>query len=128
MLRKEIPSHIVYEDGHSLAFLDINPRSPGHTVIIPKFHAPTLADLPEEEVGPLFLSVRKMAMLLKDKLSADGLTFGINQGEVSGQTVQHLHVHIMPRFEGDGGGSIHSVVDNPPELSLQEMVEKLLSH
>lgn len=122
---KGIPAHVVYEDAHALAFLDIHPKAPGHTVVIPKVHAATLMDLPESEIAPVFRAVQKVAVRLRNVLGVDGLTIGINQGEVSGQTVPHLHVHVLPRFHGDRGQSIHSVVDNPPEESLDNLAKKI---
>ena len=143
----EIPSYKIYEDNLVMAFLDIHPRAPGHTVVIPKGHYPTLFELParapghaviiprahyetllgvpDGEIGPLWIVVKKVAAHIKEALKTDGFTIGMNHGAVSGQTVPHLHVHIMPRFEGDGGKSIHSVVHNPGEIPLEEMVEKL---
>ena len=123
--RHEILAEIVAEDAHTLAFLDIHPQAPGHTVVIPKFHAPALADLPPAEVGPLFLTVQALADLLISALKSDGLTIGINQGLVSGQTVPHLHIHLFPRFLGDGGKSVHSVVNNPPQEDLKSIAEKI---
>lgn len=121
----EIPAEIVGEDDRALAFLDIHPQAPGHTMVIPKVHAAKLADLPLDEVGPLFKMVRDIARELEHALAADGMTIGVNQGEVSGQTVPHLHIHLFPRFKGDGGKSVHSVVQNPPRESLQEIGEKI---
>lgn len=124
---KEIPAEVIFEDTHALAFLDIMPKAPGHTMVIPKVHARNILDLPEAEIGPLFAAVRKIAERLTRSLKADGLTIGINQGEASGQTVEHLHIHLLPRFKGDRGGSIHSVVSNPPEDSLAEIAKRLRS-
>ena len=121
----EIPSYKIYEDNLVMAFLDIHPRAPGHTVVIPKGHYPTLFELPAECVVPLWSAVKNIAGKAKEALKTDGFTIGMNHGAVSGQTVPPLHVHIMPRFEGDGGKSIHSVVHNPGEIPLEEMVEKL---
>src|SRR3989344_853225 len=119
--KKENPSEMVYEDDRVFAILDIHPRSPGHTMIIPKLHAVTLLDLPEEEVGPLFSVVRLVTAKLEKALRPQGFTIGINHGEASGQAVKHLHVHIIPRFQGDGGGSVHSVVSNQSGYSLEEV-------
>ncbi len=122
---KKIPSQIVYEDDDAVAFLDIMPRAPGHTVVIPKHHAPTLAALPDAEVGPLFAAVKRVARLLAERLSPDGITIGINQGRASGQEVDHLHVHLIPRRTGDGGGSVQSVVNAKSFASLEEMRKKI---
>lgn len=121
----EIPSHKVYEDDRTFAFLDINPRSPGHTMVISKHHAPTIIELPEKEVEPLFLTVQKVAAMVKKALEPDGFTMGINHGSVSGQTVDHLHVHIIPRWHTDNGHSIHSVVNNPPDEDLASIAKKI---
>lgn len=121
----EIPSEVVYEDPHTLAFLDIHPRAPGHTVVISKFHSKGLIDLPDEEGDRLWRSVRRVTQAVEGALEADGFTIGINHGSVSGQTVDHLHVHILPRFVGDGGSSIHSVVSNPPTETLKEIGDKI---
>lgn len=120
-----IPAQAVYEDAHALAFLDIAPRAPGHTVVIPKVHAPTLAELPDVEVAPLFAAVKKVAALLSRELRCDGITIGINQGRASGQVVDHLHVHLVPRWHNDGGGAVQSVVDNKPEETLEEILKKI---
>ncbi len=111
--KKEISAEVVYEDEAAMAILDIHPRAPGHAFVIPKAHAANLTELPDELIEPLFKAVKKVATLLKDKVKADGITVGINQGRASGQEVDHLHVHILPRFMGDGGGSVQSVVNNP---------------
>jgi histidine triad (HIT) family protein len=124
---KEIPTSIVYEDDATLGILDVHPRSPGHTMVIPKAHAENILDLPPEAVGPVFTAVKKVTSLLQKSLQPDGFTIGVNHGRVSGQTVDHLHIHIMPRWNDDGGGSIHSVVNNPPQESLEEIRTKILT-
>lgn len=126
IVSKKIPAAVIYEDDHTLAFLDIMPRSPGHTMVIPKVHAPRLVELPDVEVGPLFMAVKHVAELLSAKLAPDGVTIGMNQGRASGQEVDHLHVHLMPRWHGDGGSSVQSVVDNRPKESVEEILKKIL--
>jgi histidine triad (HIT) family protein len=126
IVSKKIPAAIVYEDGHVIAFLDIMPRSPGHTMVIPKVHAPNLLELPDAEVGPLFLAVKHVGEMLSKALKPDGITMGANQGRASGQEVDHLHVHLMPRWHGDKGGSVQSVVNNKPKESVEEMRKKIV--
>lgn len=121
----QIPSHKVYEDDHVYAFLDINPLSTGHVVIIPKVHVEVLMDLPDKEVNELFLAVKKISGHLEKILKPAGFNIGINMRKYAGQAVDHLHVHILPRFEGDNGGSIHSIVNNPPKEDLKEILEKV---
>ena len=120
-----IPAKLVYEDDRVMAFLDILPRAPGHTMVIPKWHAPTLVALPDGEIAPLFSAVKKVAATLMEALGPDGITMGINQGRASGQEVDHLHVHLMPRWHGDGGSSIQSVVHSADRLPLAEVERKI---
>ena len=122
---KKIGAAIIYEDKNTLAFLDIRPKAPGHALVMPKSHASKIVDLADSELAPLFGTVRQAAKMLEAALSPDGLTIGINQGKASGQEVPHLHIHLLPRFLNDGGGSIHAVVDNPPKESVEEMAERI---
>src|SRR3989344_5310822 len=110
--RHEIPSEVVYEDASALAFLDIHPVAPGHAVVIPKAHAETILDAPDEALGPLFTAVKRTTEMIGRTLAPRGFTIGINHGRAGGQTVDHVHVHIIPRREGDGGASIHAAVHN----------------
>src|SRR3989442_1445292 len=107
-----VKAAVVYEDEHALAFLDIHPRAPGHTLVIPKNHASKLTDLADSELAQLFLATKRVARMLEKSLSPDGLTIGLNQGEASGQVVGHIHIHLLPRFFDDGGGSVQSIVDS----------------
>jgi len=124
---KQLVGHIIFEDDHAFAILDIQPRAPGHAMVIPKYHSPTVLGLPDEEIGPLFAAVKRVSGLLMQSLKPDGLTIGINQGRVSGQIVDHLHVHVMPRFLNDRGGAVQSVVNNPEGGPLDMMVRKIKS-
>jgi len=125
IINGEIPSHRVYEDELTYAFLDINPRAPGHAMVVSRTHSETLLDLPDEALAPLFEGVKTVTAVLERALAPDGFTIGINHGKASGQAVDHLHVHVIPRFTGDGGGSIHSVVSNPPKEALEEMAARI---
>ncbi|MDO8664880.1 MAG: HIT family protein [Candidatus Liptonbacteria bacterium] len=119
--RREIGAEVIYEDDDSIAILDIHPRAPGHTMIIPKAHRETILDVPKEELKALFSAVKTVVSLLSKSLRPEGFTIGINQGKASGQLVDHLHIHAIPRFLNDGGSSIHSVVDNKPAETIQEI-------
>lgn len=123
----ELEVSTVASSDHAVAFLDLHPHAPGHTLVIPRTHAATLAELPKEDVGPLFELAQEAARKLEQTLDCPGMTIGINQGIVAGQGVAHLHVHLMPRFPDDGGSSIHGVVKNPPTSSQQELLESLIS-
>ena len=97
----EIPSFKVYEDDLVLAYLDINPFSKGHTLVIPKEHNTGLLDTSDTTLANLIASVKKVAAHLKSTLPCDGFNILQNNGEAAGQTVKHLHFHIVPRLAGD---------------------------
>lgn len=120
--RKDIPSEIVYEDSDTLAFLDIFPRATGHSVVISKIHSENVLDTDDATLSKVVLTVKKVTDILNKALKPKGFTIGINHGRVSGQVVDHLHIHIIPRYDDDGGGSIHSIVNNPPKISLKEVI------
>jgi histidine triad (HIT) family protein len=122
IINKEIPCHKVYEDEDNLAFLDVTPIAKGHTVIIPKEHVKTLTDISDEKLQSLFLAVKKVQQTLQDKLNPLGFNGGWNNEEVAGQTVPHLHIHVLPRYHGDGGGSVHSIVSYP-QVPVEEVAE-----
>ncbi|MCL5006669.1 MAG: HIT family protein [Patescibacteria group bacterium] len=124
---KEIFAEIIYESDAALAFLDIHPLTAGHAVVVPKGHYENIVKLPDELVKPLFLAVKKVTALLNESLAPRGFTIGINHGKVSGQTIDHLHIHVIPRYEGDGGKSIHSVVHFPSRETVQEIRSRILS-
>ncbi len=120
---KEIRSYTVYEDNHSLAFLDIHPHAKGHTVIIPKVHAQTIFDLNDELVKEFFSGLKATMDRVDHVLSPDGYNIGWNHGETGGQVVGHLHVHIMPRWQGDGGKSQHAIINNPGDAPVAEIAK-----
>ena len=125
IIQGQIPCYKVFEDKETVAFLDIKPHAPGHTVVIPKKHGVTAFDFSEKEFAAIVVAARKTAQLLREKLSPDGFNIGWNQGTAAGQVVSHLHVHIFPRFLGDGGGSMHSIVKNPGNRSVEEIAKLL---
>jgi len=101
-----IPAHVVYEDDHCLAFLDVRPVAPGHTLLIPKVHASRVEDLTLEESEALFAALHRILTPIREATSADATTIGVNNGPGSGQEIPHVHVHIIPRRRGDHGGII----------------------
>jgi histidine triad (HIT) family protein len=96
----KIPAYCVYEDASVLAFLDHRPLLPGHVLVVPRTHYATLGDLPSAEVGPLFLTVQRLALAVERGLAADGSFVAVNI-RIS-QSVPHLHVHVVPRRKNDG--------------------------
>lgn len=96
----ETEAEIVLEDEHAVAFLDFRPLFPGHVLLCPREHHETLADLPAEQVGPLFERAQRLSVAVGDAMGAKGSFVAINN-KVS-QSVPHLHVHVVPRTKGDG--------------------------
>jgi len=94
------PAAVVFRDSRFMAFLDIRPLFPGHTLLIPLEHHETMADLPTELVGPLFLRARTLQSVMEQATGAQGAFVAVNN-RVS-QSVPHLHVHVVPRTKGDG--------------------------
>lgn len=101
----QAPSSKVYEDELSLAFLDIQPVNPGHVLVIPKSHATDLFDLDPETGAHLFQVAQKIARALTASgLKCEGVDLLLAHGEAAGQEVFHVHLHVIPRFRGDGFG------------------------
>lgn len=100
ILRGEVPCHRVFEDEIALAFLDIMPQADGHTLVIPKLPVRGFFDMPAAEWGPFMTRVQKVAAAVKEGMAAEGMNFRQFDGAAGGQTVFHLHVHIIPRWEG----------------------------
>ena len=96
----EIPCHKIFEDEYTFAFLDIGPVSEGHTLVIPKTHAPHLTSGSLESAEQLMATVYRIAPGIMKALAADGYNLGMNEGECAGQIVMHTHLHIMPRWNG----------------------------
>jgi histidine triad (HIT) family protein len=96
----EAPAHRVYEDDVVVAFLDRRPLFPGHTLVVPRAHAETLTDLPEVDVGPFFVRVRRITGAVERAMDAQG-SFVAANNRIS-QSVPHLHVHVVPRNCKDG--------------------------
>ncbi len=116
-----IPSHTVYEDEKTLAFLDIHPSAPGHTLVIPKAHIARVEALPEEDARSLFAALHKIVGRIQEAIGAPATTIGINNGRESGQEVPHVHIHVIPRKRGDRGGIIQDVSRPPQRLNEEEM-------
>ncbi|MFB6297140.1 MAG: HIT family protein [Salinirussus sp.] len=105
----EIPSHTVYEDESTLAFLDVNPLARGHTVVIPKRHYERVGDLPAAVASGMGRAVSTVADAVEAGVDAPATTIAYNNGEAAGQEVPHVHAHVIPRFEDDGAGPIHAL-------------------
>ncbi len=100
ILDGSIPAQVVWEDEHTLAFLDSRPVFPGHTLVVPRTHIETLPELTDDLLGPLFSTARRLAAAMPEAMSGDGTFVAVNN-KVS-QSVPHLHVHVIPRKFKDG--------------------------
>jgi len=100
ILRGEIPACKVYEDEHTLAFMDVMPQSPGHTLVIPKTPAENLFDLDLAAGTAVLQTTQKVATAVRDAFTADGIMLNQFNGPAAGQTVFHFHMHIVPRYDG----------------------------
>ncbi|HJB28067.1 MAG TPA: HIT family protein [Candidatus Blautia faecavium] len=100
----EILSATLYEDEDFRVILDLGPASKGHALILPKTHAANIYELSDELAGKAMILAKKMAKKLTDALNCDGFNIVQNNGEVAGQTVFHFHMHLIPRYKGDGVG------------------------
>lgn len=115
----EIQSYTIFENEDVRAFLDIHPCSKGHTVVIPKKHFSEIGEMNEEEWLKVMNGLRETISLVDKKLKPGGMNIGINNRPPAGQAVLHVHWHIIPREEKDGGGSMHSIVrsDNTGDVA-----------
>ncbi len=113
-------AEVVWESPEAIAFLDRVPAARGHTMIVPRVHAPTLLDLDDAAVGALFLGVKAVTRKVVDALRPAGLNVGWNHGAAAGQHVPHLHVHVIPRF-ADGGRGIQLLGQGGDRGSLAEV-------
>jgi histidine triad (HIT) family protein len=101
VLRGEIPSERIYEDDHAIAVMDINPWTRGHAVVFPRKHAANLFEIEDEELEHVAVAAKRVATKLRDTLDCDGVNLLQSNGAVAWQTIFHLHVHVIPRYEGD---------------------------
>ncbi len=102
ILRREIPAEIIYENEKTLAFLDITPNNPGHTLVIPKKPFRNIFDVDSETFADVMETVRILAKPIRKAVGADGMNIYSNHEKEAGQAVFHLHVHLIPRFSNDG--------------------------
>jgi histidine triad (HIT) family protein len=117
IIKKEEPASIVYEDADFLAFLDFKPFAEGHTLVIPKKHYECIYDIPDKELANLSVAVKKVAIMVKQAVSADGISIAQNNGKAAEQHIFHIHVHVIPRFFGKKPLSY----DEAPEVDRQQL-------
>jgi len=115
----EIPAKTLYEDDRFRVILDLGPATRGHALILPKDHYADLFELPEESAGEVMKLAKKMAETMTERLGAEGFNLLQNNGETAGQTVMHFHMHLIPRYKGDGQQLFHE----QPTASQEELEE-----
>lgn len=109
----------------AIAFLDINPLTPGHTLVIPREHYRRVEAMPPEAASAVGMAVGRVTDAAQAAVDADGATVGVNNGAAAGQVVPHVHYHVIPRFEDDGGGNLHAVVDTRPGDDPDRIAEEI---
>ena len=124
LARKKDDASIVFEDERTMAFLDIRPVNDGHTLVIPKRHYENIYEIPDDEIAHVYRTVKKVASAIKKSVKAEGISITQHNGRAALQRVFHLHVHVIPRHEGQR-------FPRPEELSeakrekLEEIAEKI---
>jgi histidine triad (HIT) family protein len=102
IIKKEIPANIVYEDKNVIAFLDLFPIHPGHTLVLPKKHYLNIFDAPSAELEKCMKVIKKLSLPVAKATGAHGINIGQNNEKAAGQAIMHLHFHIIPRYNNDG--------------------------
>lgn len=131
ILLKRLPGSFVYEDEACAAFMDINPINEGHVLVIPKIHRARFSQLDGQAAGHLFSVARKILSAIETSdLRCEGANLFLSDGEIAGQEVMHSHLHILPRFKGDGQrvGFSHSDPDKVSRTMLDSIAEKIRTH
>jgi histidine triad (HIT) family protein len=101
VLAGEIPSERIYEDEHTVAVMDINPWTRGHAVVIPRKHAENLFEIEDDELEHVAVAAKRVATAMRDGLACDGVNLLQSNGAAAWQTIFHLHLHVIPRYEDD---------------------------
>ena len=120
----QIPCTPVFEDDQCLVFMDINPISPGHTLLVPKKHYETVAEMPPDEAAHLGRHLPALAAAVKAAANAEALNVLQNNGRAAGQAVSHLHIHLIPRWAGDGLGFRWPAKSSDPDV-LKKQAEAI---
>ena len=124
IMAKQIPATVVHEDAETLAFMDIGQVNPGHVLVALKSHAENIYELHEAQASALFRNAAKVARAIRGAFAPEGLSVYQANGKPAGQTVFHIHVHLVPRHEGDGM-ALTWPVKNPPREKLEQYAAKI---
>jgi histidine triad (HIT) family protein len=124
LVAKQIPASVVHEDEHTLAFMDLGQVNPGHVLVAAKKHADNIYGLDETQAAAVFRTAAKVARAIRGAFEPQGLSVYQANGKAAGQTVFHFHLHLVPRYEGDGMELVWPV-KNPPREQLAESAAKI---
>jgi histidine triad (HIT) family protein len=128
ILAGRLPASVVLRDGSCTAFMDIQPINAGHVLVVPEEHAAHLADLPEDTGTHMFRTAQKVAAALYESgLDCEGVNLFLADGEAAGQEIFHVHLHVFPRFDGDGFGLRFGpgYADRPDRKELEETAKRI---
>jgi histidine triad (HIT) family protein len=127
IVKREMEANLIYEDEHTVAFLDMNPRNIGHTLVIPKAHYETIFEIPEDVIASVYRTVKRISGPLKRAVDADGMN--TIQSNIVAQGVNHFHTHVLPRFWDDGMPIVwesHNAADKVELMAIAEKVKRLI--
>ena len=116
---------MVYEDNDHVVLMDSFPINRGHVLVVPKKHYETLYEMPSEEVGSLFRLVQRIMIAVRDATGADGMNIGQNNGTSAHQIIPHVHVHVIPRYEGDAPAGGWPVRERVTTERLEEVAKAI---
>ncbi len=129
VIKGELPSSKVYEDDVVLAFLDVNPINKGHVLVIPKEHQQFIADLDEKTLGKMMIIANKINKAIRSsEIKTEAVNLLLSDGEVAGQEISHVHLHIIPRFRGDNFSFSFPNNESPTREDLDEISEEIKGH
>jgi histidine triad (HIT) family protein len=126
IVAREIPATVVHEDEHTIAFMDLGQVNPGHVLVTVKAHVENIFGLPAEHASAVALAASRIARAIRDAFQPHGLSVYQANGAAAGQTVLHYHVHLVPRYDGDGM-ALSWPVKNPPRDKLEAYAAKIRS-
>ncbi|WP_454016742.1 HIT family protein [Azospirillum sp. Marseille-Q6669] len=127
LIAGELPCAVVYEDAETFAFMDAGQVNPGHVLVALKRPAPTILDVTEDEAAALFRTVHKVAHAVQAAFSPEGITLLQTNRPAGWQTVPHIHVHVVPRYENDGADLVWPRHD-PPIEELKALAARIAAH
>lgn len=125
IVKGEIPAKKIHEDSQFLAFLDINPITKGHTILIPKEHYMMMSFVPDEVLGKIQVLAKQLSELLMKSLEADDVALIVANGQAAGQQIQHFAIHLIPRYEGDNF-KLNLEGEKRDEEELKQIKDKLI--